>query len=47
MGACKNVHKELKALGLYIIENAVENYLNNAKDKSIIAIIDHIFHQRR
>jgi DNA replication protein DnaC len=42
MGAYENVHKRLKALGLYTIENTIDNYLSNVKDKSSMEILDHL-----
>jgi len=41
MGAYENVHEGLKALGLYTIENIIDNYLSNVKDKSTMEILDH------
>jgi len=42
MGAYENVHERLKALGLYTIENTIDNYLSNVKDKSTMEILDHL-----
>jgi len=30
------------ALGPYTIENTIDNYLSNAKDKSTMEILDHL-----
>jgi DNA replication protein DnaC len=42
MGAYENVHEKLKALGLYTIENIIDNYLSNVKDKSTMEILEHL-----
>jgi DNA replication protein DnaC len=42
MDSYERVHEYLTSLGLDVIEKTIDNYLENARDKSIMEILDHL-----
>ena len=42
MDAYERVHESLITLGLDTIEHTIDNYLENARDKGIIEVLDHL-----
>ncbi len=42
MDSYERVHESLISLGMDTIEHTIDNYLENAKDKSIVEILDHL-----
>ena len=45
MDTYESVHDYLHKLGLTITEQAIDNYLENAKDKSFMEILDHLLEE--
>ncbi len=43
MDSYERVHESLISLGMDTIEHTIDNYLENARDKSIMEILDHLF----
>ncbi len=42
MDAYGRVHESLIALGLDTIEQTIDNYLENARDKGVIEVLEHL-----
>ena len=42
MDSYESVHESLISLGMDTIEHTIDNYLENARDKSIMEILDHL-----
>ena len=42
MGPYERVHESLILLGLDAIEHTIDNYLENARDKSVMEILEHL-----
>ncbi len=42
MDSYERVHESLISLGMDTIEHTIDNYLENARDKSIMEILDHL-----
>jgi DNA replication protein DnaC len=45
MDTYERVHDYLHELGLTITEQAIDNYIENAKDKSVMEILDHLLEE--
>ena len=42
MDSYERVHEHLATLGMDTIEKTIENYLENARDKSFLEVFDHL-----
>ena len=42
MDPYERVHEYLSSLGLDVMEKTIDNYLENARDKGIVEILDHL-----
>ena len=45
MDTYERVHEYLQKLGLSITDQSIDNYIENAKDKSFIEILDHLLEE--